>query len=232
MADPVYGKNVIIEMLVDITYYPILCATDCTFSRIPEIITKTGPNSGLFREKALRIEDWNMSVSGLTKIENGVTLTFFYLIQTAVRRVEHTLRITFEDDTGADKQIAGSVLIGQMDINGPVSDFSNCTINFEGTGPFTVGAVTDPVGSATNVFADYWDFPVGNTFIDGASVEQSYSLEACTVLGVFREGTEYDLTTSAPVNRQCKHNNTTGVISFDTNIPSNGEKVWVIFKTS
>lgn len=229
MADPVLGKNAVLEMLVSGVYYPVLCATDCRFSRTPEFIPKTTTSSGLFREFMVRREEWSMSVSGLTKIQNAASLTFFYLLQNSVRRLEITLRITYTDDTADSKTISGNVLIGQMDINGPVSGHSEASIEFKGTGAFSVGATVDPPVSECAIYGDYWSFPAGDTYIQGTSVVHGYSLEAVTVISVDREGVAYDLVSGTPTGRQCKHNNTTGIINFDSAIPSNGETVWVVF---
>lgn len=77
MPEAIFGNNVVIEMDVDGNFIEILCGTDCTFSRTPEFIPVTSSGSGLFREFLQRREEWAMSVSGLTKIENAATLTFF-----------------------------------------------------------------------------------------------------------------------------------------------------------
>lgn len=229
MADPVLGRNAVLEMLVNGEYYPVLCATDCRFTRTPEFITKTTTSSGLFREFMVRREEWSMSVSGLTKIQNDAAITFFYLLQNSVRRLEVAVRITYTDDTGDSKMISGNVLIGQMEINGPISGFSEASIEFKGTGAYSVGETIDPPATACQVYADYWSFPAGETYIQGTSVVHGYTLEAVTIISVDREGLAYDLISTSPVGRQCRHNNTTGIINFDPLIPSNGETVWVVF---
>lgn len=226
---PIRGEDVSIELLFNDTYYPVLCGTDCVFNRIPEFIYSTNPSSGLFKSKKIRREEWNMSVSGLTKAENDASLTFFYLLQNAVRRLTLSIRMTFTDPDGNSKSISGNVLIGNMSINGSSTDFANATIEFEGTGAFSTGATIDPPAAACSIYADYWLFPAGDTYIQGTSVVHGYSLEAVTVISVDREGVAYDLVSGTPSGRQCKHNNTTGIISFDANIPSNGETVWVVF---
>jgi len=229
MADPILGRNAVLEMLVNGEYYPVLCATDAKFTRTPEFIPKTTTSSGLFREFMVRREEWSMSVSGLTKIVNTASICFFYLLQTSVRRLEVAVRMTFTDDEGSSNMITGNILLGQMDINGPVSGFSEANIELKGTGPFEIGATVDPPATDCGIYADYWNFPAGDTYIQGTSVVHGYSLEAVTLISVDREGLAYDIVTGTPSGRQCKHNNTTGVVSFDTAIPSNGETVWVVF---
>jgi hypothetical protein len=54
-------------------------------------------------------------------------------------------------------------------------------------------------------------------------------LSGKTVLGVWREGTEYDLVSGTPGNRQCRQNG--GAIEFGGAYPFEaGETVFVIFK--
>lgn len=132
--EAVHGRDVLIEIKKDGVYYPVLCGTDCTFTREPEFLESTNPTSGIFKRYIIRREDWNMGVNGLTKIENDASLTFFYLLQTSVRRATQTVRITFEDIDSNSIQIEGSVLIGNETISGPVSDFASCSIEFKGMG--------------------------------------------------------------------------------------------------
>jgi hypothetical protein len=230
MADPILGRNAVLELLISGSYYPVLCATDCSFTRTPEFISKTTTTSGLFREFTVRREEWAMSVSGLTKIQNDASISFFYLLQNAVRRTELPVRMTFTDDEGTSNMISGTILLGQMSINGPVSGFSEATVELKGTSSFDIGVTVDPPTTECVLYGDYWTFPAGDTYIQGTSVVHGYSLEAVTVISVDREGVAFDLVTGTPSGRQCKHNNTTGIINFDTALPSNGETVWVVFK--
>lgn len=236
MADAVHGSDVVIEMLVDDVYYPILCGTDCTFSRTPEFIPITTTTSGLFRDFMVRREEWSMSASGLTKIANATTLTFFYMLQTSVRRVSHDIRITFTDNLGGSKQITGTVLIGQMDINGPFSDFSQCTIELKGTGAYTIADTEPPIPGVFDILSDVWETTNGQNYVDGASTGDytgtAYTLQAGDVLlQVDVEGTGFDIITSGtPGNRQCKLNPSTFVLAFASDMIFDGtQKVFIEF---
>lgn len=236
--EAVHGKDVIVEMLVEGDYYPILCGTDCTFSRVPEFIPTTSPSSGLFREYMIRREEWSMSVSGLTKIENSASLTFFYMLQTGVRRSKHTVRITFEDSDGNSKEINGSILIGQMDINGPFGDFSQCSIELKGTGAFVIGDVTPPIAGVVEYFADYWQTVDGQNYISGASSGQydgiNYTLTADDeILGVSVEGTEFYASLSTPTPGEPEFEFVTSPVKilFPADLIFNGtQRVYVLFK--
>jgi hypothetical protein len=233
MSSVIHGKDVVLEMLISGQYYPVLCATDCSFNRSIEFTDITGPDTGTFGKILPLIESWAMNVSGLTKVENDLVLTFFYILQTGVRRQSATVRITFTDDAAASKQISGSVYFGNMSIAGGISDFATGDIEMRGDGAYSIGDTIDPpLASIDNIFGDWWPTTGGQNYIDGASSEWGYTLEAKQILGVARSHQIYDVITSGtPTNYQCKHNNITGVITFDTSIPFNaGETVWVIFK--
>ena len=238
MAEAIHGKDVIIELLIDADYYPILCGTDCSFSRTPEFIPITGPESGLFREFMVRREEWSMSVSGLTKVANAATLSFFYMLQTSVRRTQQTVRMTFEDAAGAAKQITGSVYIGQLDINGPATEFSSASIELKGTGGYTIEDVEPPVVTEYEYFSDYWQTVNGQNYISGASSGEytgvAYTLGATDIpMLVDVEGTSYNLVTGTPTagERECRFTTSPQRITFPADLIFDGtQRVFVMFK--
>ncbi len=243
MANVIHGTEMILEMKdIDGEYYEVLCATDCSFERIPEFVEVTSPDSGMFQEFIQRREGWSMSASGLTKVNNDTSLSFFYMLQTSVRRQKKDFRITFDDGDGNTKQISGSAFIGSETISGSASDFVNCTIELKGTGAFSVGAVSPPVVGTLNIYSDWWTPTAGNNYIDGSSSGQSpaavqfggvFNLGATdTILDVHVEGDHKNIITSgSPGNLECKFNSMTGVISFKTDLIFLGtEKVWVEFQ--
>lgn len=180
--NPIRGKDVIIEMSVDGVYYPVLCGTDCTFNTTPEFIEKTSATSGLFREFEKRLEEWTMSVNGLSYVENSTTLSFFYMLQTSVRRSDQAFRMTFVDENTDSIAIIGRAFIGESSITGPASDFANASISLKGNGAFTMAVVPPPVPADTfEVLADWWLPNAGTSSITGASTGNT-------------DGTNYTLT--------------------------------------
>ncbi len=128
MADAVHGQDVVLEMKVDGEFYPILCATDCVFTASPEFLERSTGDTSTSRKWRKRIEEFSASVSGLTKLPNDASLSFFYMLQSSVRRTVQEFRQTFTDNTGASNIILYSAHIVQQSISGPVGDFANCTI--------------------------------------------------------------------------------------------------------
>lgn len=238
MAEPVFGSGVIIEMYVDPEYIPILCGNDCTFTRTPEIIETTSPSSGLWQTYMIRREGWTMNVSGLTKIDNDTALTFFYMLQTAVRRTEQTIRMTFTDIDGNDIQISGQALIGPQSVSGPATDFAQCSIEFQGSGAFTVEGVTPPTPIDYLYISDWWQTVNGQIYIDGPSSGETdgtnYTLLLTDlILEVDMEGIQYDLVSGTPTagRRECHFQTSPARIIFPSDVVFDGnQRVFVHFK--
>jgi hypothetical protein len=151
----------------------------------------------------------------------------------SVRQQVQSWKITLTDNDGDFKVLTFDGFIRTSSFDKIIPGFSQSTLSVRVSGSITIDDVEPPppAGSPEILYSDWWTFPAGQNYIDGASDQHGYTLEACTVLEVDREGINHDIITSGtPVNRQCKHNNTTGVITFDAALPSNGETVFVLFK--
>lgn len=226
----IQGKDAVLEIFVTDGYYPILCAIDFTLATEPEFITKTGPTSGLFREFQKRIEGWSVQLNGLTKVENGTTISWFYLIQTAVRRAVQQIRITFTDSEGDTMVFTGSVLIGAQTITGPVSGFSQAAVEFKGTGGYELDTVIDPPAEQECEVEDtlYLTLAEGATSVTDALLTAT----GVVILGVSRSGQVHSETTGTPFSLEFVFTTGTGTISFDPTNPGNagGEPVTVEYK--
>jgi hypothetical protein len=224
--NPVEGSNVVLSMDVSGTYYPILCATDCTYTCNAEFVEKTGPTSGGVRQWARRLEEHLSTVSGLTYVENDSTLSFFYILQLGVRREEQTFKITFTDGLGDVRTLSGLGLIGTQSINGPSTDFSNCEIEIRWNAEPEFDAVDDPADECEVVEKLFL------TLAEGATSVSSATLSGKTILGVEREGLGQVIIGGTPAagTRECVFSGTT--ISFDATNPGNvgGENIYVLYK--
>lgn len=233
MPTPVHGKYCVLEIYVIDTWLKLLCGTDITFNMTHETIYKTGPNSGLWRQKVLGLSEWNASVTGLTMVDvTADTLTFFYTLQESVWGFTKTIRLTFQDEDGVAKQISGDAVITSHDINGPVEDFSNGVIVFEGTGAISIASIPALIVGPKDVYSDYWQTVNGNNYIQGASFIQSYQLGINdTILEVDMEGMQFDVVVGTPVNRECKFDSGNGRITFPADLIFDGnQRVFVEFK--
>jgi len=241
MSNVIEGKNCLLQMKVSGSWKDILCATDMSFDYSPEFITKTGPGSPA-REFALRLSESSMSVTGLTKIavEDDV-LSFFYMIQTAVRRSIQEFRATFINDSGGTQQISGFGFIGHSTINGPATDFCNAFIEIKMSGAFSIDEITIPADAEFNYLSDWWNTSGGTTFIDQFSTGETdgtpYRLGTDDIiLEVDYEGNQFDQVSGTPTpgKRECKFtatNLTDGKISFPSDLVSDGtQRVFVLFK--
>lgn len=235
MSDFLIYDNCTLQMLAESNWYDILCQVEARFSIQQEVVTKTGPNSGLFREKTTRLSEAFATVTGVSPIANGDVISVFYMTQEAIRTQPQTIRFVYTDEDGNQKQISGSALIVKIEIGSPQKDFTTATIDFEFSGAIDIEDVTAPPDGTIQIYADYWITTAGQNYLDGtqASVQLGYYLNTVglTILEVIREGLEYDFFgySGTPGNRQCIYNQTTDRLIFNTDFIS-GETVTVIFK--
>lgn len=221
---PIHGNNVLVSIQIDEEFIPVLCAIDMTFNCEQEVVLATTIDSGKWRKKRLReLSDWNVSVTGLSKIDNADgQVSFFYLLQENIRGSEQVIQMMFEDEDGNVQVLEGSVLIPSLSINGNVNSFADVNIVFEGTGAVTI---EQPVSDVASVICEDWDSDTfdlaeGETSISGAFAGK-------TIIEVDREGTQYDHTTGTPGNREYSYNGAN--INFEVAGLPDGEKVFVIW---
>lgn len=238
MANPVLGKNAVLEMFVDDDYYPLLCATDIRFTYSPEFIEKTTTESGTFQEFEVRLQSWTAYVTGLTKVLNDTVLSLFYALQTSVRRQKQLFRVTFTDDSSNSKQIEGYAFIGNAEINGPAQGFSQANIELKGTGAFSISDVEPPGVIDYDTLADFWQTSNGVNYISGASSGEwdgtSYTLDSDDKpLEVDMEGSQYDIVSGTPTpgTRTCMLDLDNGRIYFPADVIFDGsQRVFVEWK--
>lgn len=232
MTPVIEGRDCIIEVLSNGTYHPVLCAEEFTFTVTQEIILKTGPNSGLFRERKARLSDWEVQVSGLTPVDDPDVIGWFYLLQNAVRRALQSIRMTFEDTSGDIRYVTGMMLIEEQELTAAQTDFANASINFIGSGPFEIDTIIDGAADVCEVIEEYYlTLAEGETTVTHAAFAPESGFTK-SVIGLSREGTTYAGTSGTPGNQEFSFNAANGVISFDSTNPGlpGGENIWVLLK--
>ncbi len=232
MGNKVQGKNITAEMKVGSNYYPILCGQTLDFNIQQEMIEVTNVNSGAWRDYEAGMSSGTCQIGGVTILDNSEgRIADGYLLQTSVRRTKQDFKVTKTDDDGDTLVYTFKGLIEDNGFNKAIGSYSKSNITIRICGPVATSTIPPPPSGDEVVYGDYWNFSAGNTSISGTSVEHGYDLIDKVVLSVDREGTGHDIITSGtPGNRECKHNDTTGDISFDPTNPSNGETVYVVFK--
>lgn len=230
--EPIHGRDVLVSLKIDDEFYPVLCAIDMTFTCTQEVLLATSVGYGSWRKKRLRnLSEWNVSVSGLSKIDNvDGQVSFFYLLQQNVRGSEQMIQVMFSDSDDNVQVIEGVVLIPELSFNGNVSSFADASVTFEGTGPFEI---TEPVSEALSqvcevIKSDTWETTPGEDEISGTG-ERGRSFAGKEILEVRREGIQLDYTSSTPGNREYRYN---GVSIFvdPTSIFNEGELMFVMWK--
>jgi len=228
MSDPVHGQYCVLSMRVGITNYPVLCGTDTTYACNAEMIERTGPESGGARQWMRRIEEHVSTVSGLTKVSNDASLTFFYMLQTAIRRELQFFIQTFADHDGNSYSISGNALIASQNINGPASDFSSAQIEIRWDGTPTLAIIAPPPSGTESDVQEPLYIPV----VDGEVSVQDNHLIGATILQVRRNGRSQVPTTGTPGNDEYKFDSVTGRVYTDATVPyvSGEQPIYVLYK--
>lgn len=229
--EPIHGRDTLLSIQIDAEFYPVLCAVDMTFTCSQETILATSADTGIWRRKRLRnLSEWNVSVSGLTKIDNtDGQVSFFYLLQQNIRGSEQIIQIMFTDADGNTQVLEGTVIIPSLSINANVNSFDDATIVFEGAGEVTIQEAVSDVESdiCDELLSDTWTMAEGENSISGLS-PNGKSFAGKEILEVDVEGTQYDYTAGTVGNRQYGYNGTD--ISVEIAAPEFGQKVFVLWK--
>lgn len=229
--EPIHGKDTLLSIKIDAEFYPVLCAVDMTFSCSQETILATTVDTGIWRRKRLRnLSEWNVSISGLTKIDNtDGQVSFFYLLQQNIRGSEQIIQIMFTDADGNIQVLEGTVIIPSLSINANVNSFDDANIVFEGAGEVTIQEAVSDVESdiCDELLSDTWTMAEGENSISGVG-EGGKSFAGKEILEVDVEGTQYDYSATTPGNREYSYNGTD--ISVEAAAPEFGQKVFVLWK--
>lgn len=226
----VKSNNVIIEVDISGTYYPVFCGKTMEYSQNQELIEVTSINSEISREYEAGMTTATLSIQGVTVLDNTdnkVSIT--YLMQESIRRAAQTMRIRLTDDDGGTLQIAFSALITNNTLSRSFGSYSQSSTSLTITGDPVISSVVPPPGVVCPESPLYIDCVAGDTFVENALLE----VTGVTILMVARTGLQHDATGGTPVNRQYKFTGGAGngKIEFDPNIPFNdGEVIYVLYK--
>lgn len=218
-------------MVIDGNAYPVFCCKTWEFPYDQDEVEVTHINAGAERVYIPGMSSAMLSVTGITSLDNSEgKVSINYLMQQAIRRQIHTLRLTQTDDEGGTLQIEFNAFITNTTLSKATGSYSQSSATFRVTGSMTFSSViTPPVPSdceetgRVNLTIPEGDTMGQDAVLIGADVE---------VLLVSVEGTIYDATTGTPGNRTYRHDSTTGEIILDpTNpAPPDGWALEVLYK--
>jgi len=172
--------------------------------------------------------EWTVTVSGLTKVDNtDGQIGFFYILQQSIRGTEQDIKLEFDDEDGNEQVITGPVIIPDLGINGPVSDFSSADITFEGSEEFVMNPVEPPVPAGCEQDTIYIDCVAGEFSVHSDLLEAA----GFVIIAVSRTGAVHYETTGTPGSLEFKSDLANGDIYFDSNNVFNaGEWVSIEYK--
>lgn len=238
---PIKGTNVVVglQIVEDGPYYPVFCATDMSYDFEVEEIEVSTVTSGVDKEFRPRMRSSNISVTGVSKVDNtDGQICFLWLAANAASGTIYGVELSFTDDEGNVGYIYADVFIRSGNVTGPVSGFSTASVIFRVTGSSVFTDTPAPTPDGFTELSDYWQTVNGQNYISGASSGAAdgtnYTLGADdTPLIVFMEGAQYNLTTGTPTVglAECKFTSGTGRITFPTDVIFDGsQRVAVVWR--
>lgn len=227
MANRVKSSNVIIELLVGASYYPVFCGKTMEYSQNQELIEVTSINSGYSREYEAGMTTADLSITGVTILDNtGGRIAVTYLMQEGVRRVPQTMRIRMTDDDGGTLQIAFSAIVVNNTLSRSFGSYSQSSTQLKVTGDAVISSVIAPPGLVCPEEPLYIDVVAGASSVHSALLETA----GITILEVDRSGMQFNETSGTPGNAEFRYGGTDGYIYFDTTNPFNaGEVIYVLY---
>lgn len=220
------GRQAVLSVRIDETFYPVLCAISVAFLFDHEDILKTTVNSGKYRERTTRLMDMSVQLTGLTKISNDDgQLGWFWLLQYA--GTLQYARIRYTDDAGTIVNVYVWILIKQGQLESVVGGFSTASLNFPVSGGYSTDA--DPGITLPELYKLYLNLAEGAYEVSHADLGG-----ATEIMLVMREDGAYKEVSGTPAGRGFKFTDLTteGKITFDSTLPGNPpyEIVYVEFK--
>jgi hypothetical protein len=229
----ILGEDVLLMIFEGGEYVPYICAKEVAIEFIPELVNKTTLSSGRGYEYKVRRVDWKVTISGISSIV-GTGHTVFDAVNIDKIFTGSQIKMEFTDEAGNEHVFTGTVLMENGVITGPQDEFSGFDLSFQGSGLWNATEDTSgtppPEPVSDNVESDWWEMTEGSNIVSGASAIKSLSLVGVTVLDVARSGMSYDIVTTAPGNREVKHDSAAGTLEFETDAYPD-ETVFVLYKT-
>lgn len=162
MSNRVKAKNVIGEIYISGTYYPVFCGKSMELSQNQELIEVTSINSSVAREYEAGMTTGTISFTGVTILDNTENrVAIAYLMQESIRRSAQSMRVRLIDDDGDAIQIAFSAIITNNTLSRTYGEYSQSSTSLTVTGGFTITPVVDPPGVECPADPLYFDAVAG-----------------------------------------------------------------------
>jgi hypothetical protein len=205
MPAKVHGKDVIFSVLDGGTFHPLLCSTNCSLTTNTEAIPTTTYSSGSNRSFRPRLNDYSLSLYGLTVIEGEGGMLWLLNRQKNGETFGYQLAFTDTEDTVT--YITGYAFITSSTFNGDATAFSDFQLELQGTGAYTVADLPTENFGEVNLYE--YDAIGGETEISNVAITNK------TVLEVMRDGIAYKvILTGTPAGNQVKYTTSTGTLTF------------------
>lgn len=227
MSNTILGKNFLLTIKHEDVYKPIACGRTMTFNTELEMIECTGPNDGTARKYKPRFSNSTASFEGITTTTNlDGKISPVYLYEETQRRALHDMKVIFTDENGDLTVIQFYTYAKRNDFVGATGGTRvSSTLEFQVTGLPAISTIESPESTDCTVLSDKYTTTEGQSYVTIAAHIGK------TIIEVWREGTQYDIVTGTPGNRQVKFTSASGRYDFDTNSPFfENETVFVVWR--
>lgn len=239
MLKQITGNNIKFQLWVVDDYYDIFCAKSGVLSVEQDELEVTSILSGSSREYIPGMMNATFTTSGVSTIDNSEgKIAIAYLMQQGIRQGIQQWRVRLEADDADTLEITfnGIIRSSSLSKDGFAYNDSNLTVRITGDIDFSeiiVGPLTD-----FDLLSDTWETVNAQNYVSGASTGwrtgTAYTLAATDeVIGVWMEGTQYDLSDGVLNDGERKAKFTTAPqrVTFPADMIFDGsQRVFIQFK--
>lgn len=141
MSSPVQGNSCILKVFLAGDYLTVVCTKSFTLTVTSEVIETTTKGTGQFKTYDYNGISYTVSLDGILKftdplVENGI----MDLLNTQLGFIELSFKLYYTNPEGTVKILSGTAIITQTVITAAASQNVGGTVEFQGSGPFTIDA--------------------------------------------------------------------------------------------
>lgn len=145
----IQGSSAVLSILKGSGFVPYLCAESIQIKFITGIMGRRTVGDGVWKKKAYKDLDYNITLSGLLKFDD-VNFSGWDFVQNQQGFSEVTFICSFTDDDGNTKSIQGNCIVKETDFTIAVSQLVSNDITLEGDGAPMIFDGTIPCPGALN----------------------------------------------------------------------------------
>lgn len=213
MSDVLYGKKWVLQLYKSDGFYPIECVSEASLTVNTELLPSTSINSGSYRAFQPRLNDAEISVSGVWFLKGKAVSSWVALdlILEQVRQTGVDFRFTATDEGGFVRRVEGHAFIYTSTYSGAAGQLAKFNVSMKVSGPLKIDEAITVNPSDIMIYEGI--HPGGTDFVQDAV------LVGRTILWVDLSDSNIQvITTGTPDTRQVLYNASTGRLTWGREI--------------